>query len=48
MDRGWVTLEGGIACPKDWGLGEMEHALKAGDGQGSLACNSHGVAKSQT
>lgn len=27
VDRGWVTLKGGIACPKDWGLGAMEHAV---------------------
>lgn len=22
-----VTLKGGIVCPKDWGLGAMEHAV---------------------
>ena len=27
---------------------EFEQALGVGDGQGSLACYSHGVAKSQT
>lgn len=29
-DRGRITLGGGIACPKDWGLGAIEHALIGG------------------
>ena len=29
-DRGRITLGGGIACPKDWGVGAIEHALIGG------------------
>ena len=44
-DRGW---DGWLASPTRWH--EFEHALRVGDGQGSLACSSQsmGFTKSQT